>query len=126
MIMSGQEPNTVTQEMVNILGDIRAEAKGTNARLDIIDGEMKGMRADIGGLRREMQQGLADVNARLDTLHDDVAAVGATTTKIKNELSGLRAEVAADLRQLKERVEKLEAAVFPKPTRPTRRPAPRR
>ena len=71
----------VTVEMVEILREIRDQAKGTNERLETLAGEVKWVRGEISELRGEV----GATNARLDRLHEDVLKIGADTTSIKNE-----------------------------------------
>jgi hypothetical protein len=59
---------------------------------------------------------LKATNARLDTLHEDVIALRADVVSVKNEVSGLRVEMRADLDDLRHsheaRIARLEEAVF--------------
>jgi hypothetical protein len=105
----GNGHDGTTMEMVEILKRIDGRIEGLRREMQ---DELTGLRADIGGLRREMQQGFADVNQRLDALHEDMIEVHAGQTSTLTELRGLRGEAKAELDELRQRVLRLEAAVF--------------
>ena len=105
-----EEP--LTTEMIQVLRQIHAEQKTTNEQLGKIDGRLATVEDEIIHFRRETREELVMVHAgQKDHL---------------TELRGLRGEAGADMVKLRERVETLEAAVFPKPTRPARRAGARR
>jgi archaellum component FlaC len=96
----GNGHNTVTERMVEVLERIEGELKGTNARLD-------GIQTELRDFKQEVREGFAEVLA--------------SAKSIDNNLSSVRREAIEDGKKLELRVEKLEAAVFKPPTPPARR-----
>jgi len=109
----------LTGEMVEILRQMLVEQKQTNARLGSMDARLGTMDARLGTIEDELIGFRSEV-------HEDFAMVHAGQKDILTELRGLRGEAGTDVIKLKERVERLEAAVFPAPPRPARRAGARR
>lgn len=85
------------------LAALNTRVESTNIRLDGLDRRLEVVEGELGSLRREMNENFAFAQA---------AQKDAVT-----ELRGLRGEAGQDLVDVKNRLDKLEAAVF-KPPRP--------
>jgi hypothetical protein len=87
---------------------VEANATETNALLGRMDGRLQAV--ENNGIEANLR--LRGVEGRLAELHDDFLAVRADTSTIKADMGSIRGEAGKELVQLRERVARLEAAVF--------------
>ena len=103
---NGHDPGTqaiveVLERIEQRLGNMEAEARATNERLERVEQEVRGVREEFHAFRQETRE--------------DLAAVCADVSGVRAELSSLRAETRVDNaiyhEEMRSRVRKLEEAI---------------
>ena len=74
--MPSKRDSSVTDLTVQILGEIRDEARNTNVRLDGTNARLDGLTERVDGLQLEMRQGFAGLRAEMHQGFDHLGDVG--------------------------------------------------